>query len=58
MLLEELELLVKELREKGASENTEIRFINYAGSYGYDELTYLSYSFSETMSNNIVMLFR
>ena len=58
MTLEELEVLIKELREKGASENTEIKFINYAG--GYDELTYsdIKLYFPETSSNYIEMIFR
>ena len=60
MLLEELEVLIKELREKGASENTEIKFINYAGSYGYDELTYsgIDLYYPETMGNYIEIIFR
>ena len=60
MILEELEVLIKELREKGASENTEIKFINYAGSYGYDELTYsdIDLYFPETSPNYIEMIFR
>ncbi len=60
MPLKELELLIKELREKGASENTEIRFINYAGSYSYGELTYsdIELYFPGTSSNYIEMTFR
>ena len=59
MILEELEALIQELREKGASGNTEIKFINYVGSCGYGELTYsdIDLYFSETSPDYIEMLF-
>ena len=60
MELQELEELIKEMKEAGASENTEVRFINYAGSYGYDELNYsdINLYYPETRENFIEIIFR
>ncbi len=59
MKLQELEKLIKEMRETGASENTEVEFYRYTAEDGYDELscTDINLYYPETRAKYIQMTF-